>query len=295
VWTLGTAAPCRRTGARAHWSSPVVAKGDEGDEALLKKQDKFKWTKEAQEAFEDLEKYLTTTPTLVTLEHHETLHLYISTTSNVVSTTIIIKWRELGTNCIIEYSVYFISKVLGDSKTQYFHIIKLAHALLITSYKLSHYFQAHQIEVHTSSMLGDILNNREAIGKITKWAIELSMYDIIYKPQMAIKAQALSDFVAKWIETQTPPKDKELEYLTINNNGSLHTSSDSITFRRLENLQVAMPAKAQSHILWCAARRSLQIFSMASFSLYISIEVSLLEQLAIELYRPPLVPCGSKE
>jgi hypothetical protein len=74
--------------------------------------------------------------------------------------------------------------------------MKLAYALLITSYKLSHYFQAHKIEVHTSSMLGDILNSREATKKIEKWAIELSMYDIVYKPRIAIKAQALSDFVA---------------------------------------------------------------------------------------------------
>jgi hypothetical protein len=46
-------------------------------------------------------------------------------------------------------------------------------------------------------MLGEILNNREAAEKIAKWAIELSMYDIIYKPRMAIKAQGLSDFVAE--------------------------------------------------------------------------------------------------
>jgi hypothetical protein len=63
----------------------------------------------------------------------------------------------------------------------------------------------HQIEVHTSSTLGFILNSKEATGKITKWVIELSMYDIVYKPRMAIKAQALSDFVAKWTEIQTPP------------------------------------------------------------------------------------------
>jgi hypothetical protein len=46
--------------------------------------------------------------------------------------------------------------------------------------------------------LGQILNNREAIENIAKWAIELSMYDIVYKPRLAIKAQALSDFVAEW-------------------------------------------------------------------------------------------------
>jgi hypothetical protein len=74
------------------------------------------------------------------------------------------------------------------------------------------YFQAHQIEVHTPSILGKILNNREATGKIAKWAIELSMYDIVYKPRTTIKAQALSDFVAEWTDTQSPPKERELEY-----------------------------------------------------------------------------------
>jgi hypothetical protein len=50
-------------------------------------------------------------------------------------------------------------------------------------------------------MLGEILNNREATGKVAKWTIDLSMYDIVYKPQTAIKDQALSDFVAEWMET----------------------------------------------------------------------------------------------
>jgi hypothetical protein len=75
----------------------------------------------------------------------------------------------------------------------------------------------HQIEVDTSSSLGKILSNREATGKNAKWAIELSMYDIVYKPRTIIKAQALSDFMAEWIEIQTPPR----ENWTINFDGSL--------------------------------------------------------------------------
>jgi ribonuclease HI len=47
------------------------------------------------------------------------------------------------------------------------------------------------------------------------------MYDIVYKPRTTIKAQALSDFVAEWTEIQTPPKERELEFWTINFNGSL--------------------------------------------------------------------------
>jgi hypothetical protein len=131
---------------------------------LLKKQAKFQCSQEAQEAFEDLKKYLASPTTLVAPEPHENLQLYISAPSNVVSMAIVIKWGESDINCKIQYPVYFISEVRSDSKTWYFHITKLAYALLIMSRKLSHYFQVHQIEVHTSSTLSEILNkggNRE--------------------------------------------------------------------------------------------------------------------------------------
>jgi hypothetical protein len=92
-----------------------------------------------------LKKYLTTPPTRVALEPHKNLQQYISTISNVVSTCIVVERRESDTNLKIQYPVYLVSKVLSDSKTQYFHIMKLAYALLIMSRKLSHYFQVHQI------------------------------------------------------------------------------------------------------------------------------------------------------
>jgi hypothetical protein len=76
----------------------------------------------------------------VTLEPHENLQLYISATSNVVSTTIVIMRGESDTNRKFQYPVYFISEVLSDSKTRYFHIMKLTYAVLITARKLSHYF-----------------------------------------------------------------------------------------------------------------------------------------------------------
>jgi hypothetical protein len=58
---------------------------------ILKKQEKFQWTQEAQEAFKDLKKYLITPLTRVALNPHKNLQIYISATSNVVSTTIIVE------------------------------------------------------------------------------------------------------------------------------------------------------------------------------------------------------------
>ena len=49
----------------------------------------------------------------------------------------------------------------------------MLYAILIASRKLRHYFQAHAIRVVTSYPLERILRNREATGRVAKWAIKL--------------------------------------------------------------------------------------------------------------------------
>ena len=38
-----------------------------------------------------------------------------------------------------------------------------------------------------------------------KWALELMGQGILYAPQMVIKSQVLTDFVAEWTKIQMPP------------------------------------------------------------------------------------------
>lgn len=42
------------------------------------------------------------------------------------------------------------------------------------------------------------MNKLEAVGRMVQWAIELSQFDIKYHPRTAIKAQALTDFIAEF-------------------------------------------------------------------------------------------------
>src|SRR6266540_7146987 len=63
---------------------------------LLKKQDKFQWTPEAQQAFDELKKFLTNPPMLAPPMPEEPLLLYIAATSHVVSTTIIVERQAEG-------------------------------------------------------------------------------------------------------------------------------------------------------------------------------------------------------
>jgi hypothetical protein len=63
---------------------------------LLKKADKFAWDKEAQKAFDALTESLTTPPIMTLLVLGETLLLYISATTNVVSMVLVAEREEEG-------------------------------------------------------------------------------------------------------------------------------------------------------------------------------------------------------
>jgi hypothetical protein len=155
---------------------------------LLKAQEKFVWSEDANKAFTELKRFLTSPPIMIAPQNDETLLVYIAATNRVVSTAIAVEREEAGHACKIQCPVYFISKVLNESKTWYPQVLKLLYTILITSRKLRHYFDAFHIAVVTEYLLGDILHNKEANGRIIKWAIKLSAYTIEYRPHHMIKS-----------------------------------------------------------------------------------------------------------
>ena len=122
----------------------------------------------------------------------EELYLYLAVTSHAISSALI---EEEGR---VQKPVYYTSRALRGAETRYPQIEKLAFALITTSRKLRHYFQAHIINVMTDHPLKKAMNKLEAAGRLIQWAVELSEFDIKYLPRHAIKAQALADFIAEF-------------------------------------------------------------------------------------------------
>ena len=81
--------------------------------------------------------------------------------------------------------------------------------------KLLHYFTDHKVMVVTSYSLEDIVHNRNAVGRISKWDLELMGHNIRYIPHTAIKSRALVDFVAEWTKVQFLTPDVTHEYWTM--------------------------------------------------------------------------------
>ena len=63
--------------------------------------------------------------------------------------------------------------------------------------------------------LGDILHNRDATGRISKWAVELGALELKFKPRTAI------DFLAEWRENQIPAPVSISDHWTMYFDGSL--------------------------------------------------------------------------
>ena len=92
---------------------------------------------------------------------------------------------------------------------------KLILALVTATRKLRLYFQAHTIEVPTKYPMKQVLHKPETFGRLMKWAIELSEFNIRYKPKTVIKGQVLADFVMEFTSAEPAKNAQTVNDLSI--------------------------------------------------------------------------------
>ena len=105
---------------------------------LMKKSTGFTWTPQADVAFNDLKKMLSTAPVLASPLPNEPMLLYIVATNRVVSVAIVVEHEEDGKP--MQRLVYYLSEVISISKQNYPHYQKMAYGVYLAVKKLKHYF-----------------------------------------------------------------------------------------------------------------------------------------------------------
>ncbi|XP_074574071.1 uncharacterized protein LOC141830566 [Curcuma longa] len=121
----------------------------------------FPWDEKCEQAFMELKQYLTKLPVLAKPVSHEPLWVYLSAFEEA------------------------LGHILKDAELRYSSLEKLALALTLMAHKLRPYFLSHPIIVLTNSNLGRVLLNPDSSGRLVKWTIELSEYDIQYQPRIS--------------------------------------------------------------------------------------------------------------
>ena len=148
----------------------------------LRQHKDFHWNEECQNSFLELKKYLSQPTLLTNPKQGDILLLYLAVTSSTVSSVLV---REENT---IQRLVYYTSRRLQGVEARYSKIEKMLFALVISARRLRPYFQAHAIIVLTDQPLRQIMQKHELSGRLVRWAIELSEFDIQYKPRPSIKS-----------------------------------------------------------------------------------------------------------
>ena len=124
-----------------------------------------------------MKSYLSTPPLLSPSQPGEEIFLYLAVSPATVRAALIREEEK------VQKPVYYASRALRGAEEKYPPMEKLAFTLVMAAHKLKPYFQAHTVVVLTDRPLRQAMSNPDAAGRLALWAIELSEFDIQYRPR----------------------------------------------------------------------------------------------------------------
>jgi len=97
----------------------------------------------------------------------------------------------------VQTPIYFVSKALQGLESRYQSLEKAALAVVFSARRLRHYFHSFIVVVMTNLPIQKVLQKPDVAGRMVRWAVELSEFDIQFEPRGSIKGQVYADFVAE--------------------------------------------------------------------------------------------------
>ena len=98
--------------------------------------------------------------------------------------------------------------MLQGPEVRYQALEKAALVVVFSARRLCHYFQRFTVLVMTDLPIQKVLRKPDVAGRMVKWAVELSEFDIKYEPRGPIKGQIFADFVVE-LSSETAQNAKD--------------------------------------------------------------------------------------
>ncbi|XP_039012179.1 uncharacterized protein LOC120141335, partial [Hibiscus syriacus] len=160
---------------------------------LLRKNNPEEWSEDCQRAFETVKRYLSSTPILAPPISSKPLILYLSVYEN--SMGCVLGQRDQTEKK--ERAIYYLSKKSTECETRYSPIEKLCCALVWATRRLRQYMLYHTTWLISKlDPLKYLMGVPALSGRLARWQILLSEFDIQYVNQTAIKGSAIAEFIA---------------------------------------------------------------------------------------------------
>ena len=171
----------------------VSVGGDKGHPYFqcLKRNNRFVWTRECEEAFLKLKEYLASPLVLCKPNLGTPLRLYFPVTEQAIN-SVLVQGQDQ-----VQKPIYFVSKVLQGPEVRYQAIEKAALAVVFSARRLRHYFQSFTVIEMKDLPIRKVLQKPNVAGRMVRWAGELSEFDVQYEPRGPIKGHVYADFVVE--------------------------------------------------------------------------------------------------
>jgi len=141
---------------------------------------------------DEIKNYLANPPVLVPPQQGKPFKLYLSTDDMVIGSALIQEFEGK------EHVVYYLSRRLVDAETRYSAIEKLCLCLYFSCVKLRHYLLSAECTVLCKDdVVWYMLSMPIMSGRIGKWILALSEFDLRYESTKVVKGQIMADFVTQ--------------------------------------------------------------------------------------------------
>ena len=117
----------------------------------------------------------------------------------------------------VEHAIYYLSKKSLPYESNYNLVKKTYLTMIQATKKLRHYFQSYRVQaISKHDPLIYLQQNPSYIGKLPRWLVLLTEFDIDYVVKKVEKGRAMIDFLAQ--NPMEGEQEWELEFLDGNQN-----------------------------------------------------------------------------